>query len=100
VSANLRIVPDISIFVRGDADGDVDVDISDPIWTLDHLFLGGQVPRCPDAADANDDGRIDLSDPIATLAWLFLGGHPLAAPYGSAGKDPTPDGLPGCIGGR
>ena len=64
--------------MRGDANGDTNIDISDPVHTLQHLFLGGPAPACAATADANADGAIDISDPTYTLQHLFLGGpaHP------------------------
>jgi hypothetical protein len=90
------ILPDGTIFRRGDATDDDAVDISDPVRSLGYLFLGDEAPRCIDAADANDDGALNIADPIATLTWLFLGGTPLPAPGPEAGHDPTPDALPEC----
>jgi hypothetical protein len=95
VNGVVNILPDGSIFVRGDSNGDGSVDISDPVATLDSLFLGGPQPRCEDAADANDDGAMDLTDAVATLDALFLDPEPLPAPYPDAGADPTADTL-GC----
>lgn len=60
------------VFVRGDSDGDGEVVLSDAVFTLNYLFLGGAVPSCLDAADANDDGELDIADPILTLIQLFL----------------------------
>ena len=64
--------------VRGDANGDLEVNISDPTYTLQWLFLGGDAPPCEAAADSNGDGDINISDPTYSLQWLFLGGpaHP------------------------
>ena len=94
--ASVQVVPDISLFIRGDANGDRKVDISDPQRTLSFLFLGGLQPYCLDAADANDDGRLDVSDPIATLGSLFLGTGPLPPPNDTPAEDPTPDSF-GCL---
>jgi hypothetical protein len=82
-------------FLRGNSNGDVAVDISDAVYTLAFLFLGGPSPSCRDAADANDDGAIDISDAVYTLAFLFLGG-PAPPPPGPTvpGPDPTEDALP------
>ena len=46
-------------FVRGDANVDGTVDISDPVFTLVFLFSGA-VPGipCQDAADANGDAGV------------------------------------------
>ncbi len=79
-------------FIRGDADGDGDVTITDPIFTLQYLFRRGDEPPCPAAADSNDDERIDITDAIQTLFVLF-GGERMPRPYPQAGPDPTP-GLP------
>jgi hypothetical protein len=81
-------------FIRGDANGDGPIDLSDAISTLLFLFAGGAV-ACADAADANDDGALDISDPIDVLFYLFAGGGQPAAPFPDPGIDPTADGL-GC----
>ncbi len=86
-------------FVRGDANGDRLVDITDGISILDFLFLGGRVPPCFDAADANDSGgdALDISDAVSLFGFLFLGSLPaLPAPgHEACGPDPTAD-LLGC----
>jgi hypothetical protein len=91
----LQIVGDLAIFVRGDANDDGAVNISDPVHTLGHLFAGDASLDCEDAADANDDGEVNISDPIATLGRLFLGDGFLPPPSRSPGVDPTRDEL-GC----
>jgi hypothetical protein len=84
-------------FLRGDADGDGQLAITDPIAVLSRLFLGGEALPCDDAADSNDDGEVNLSDPITTLDRLFLGGEVLPPPGPAAcGEDPTADALPPC----
>jgi hypothetical protein len=94
VGSVIQIVPDISLFRRGDSNGDSLVNISDAMATLGFLFLDGRKPHCLDAADANDDGSLDMSDPIFTLDYLFRGVTvALPPPNGEPGTDPTPDGL-------
>jgi hypothetical protein len=81
-------------FLRGDTNGDRDVDISDPIKTLGILFLGDPPVGCFDAADANDSNVVDLSDAVHTFNFLFQGGEEPAAPGRlECGADPTADGL-------
>lgn len=92
-----------SQFIRGDSNIDGMRDISDPIFTLRHLFHGGLTPACQDAADTNDDGIIDLSDATMLLWFLFQGTVEPPAPGGFCGPDPTPDELtclshPPCVG--
>jgi hypothetical protein len=91
----INIVGDVGYFVRGDSNRDGAVNITDPVATLNYLFLGNESPRCMDAADANDDGSVEVSDPIATLQFLF-GGAQMLPPPRTAGPDPTPD-LLGCL---
>ncbi|MEM7263015.1 MAG: hypothetical protein AAF488_13565, partial [Planctomycetota bacterium] len=86
-------IGDFTVFIRGDSNGSNTVDLSDSVYTLSFLFLGGPAPTCYDAADATDDGIIDISDPVTTLNMLFLGGPVLPEPYPAPGEDPTPDGM-------
>lgn len=83
-------------FIRGDADLDGLVNITDAVYTLMALFLGGEALPCLDAADANDVGRVDISDPIFTLRFLFLGGPQIPAPFPTAGEDLSPPTALGC----
>jgi hypothetical protein len=88
-------LPPPAEFIRGDANLDARLDISDPVAALVHLFAGGVALGCLDAADSNDDGAVDLSDALRTLGHLFLGEGGLPPPFPERGLDPTPDGL-GC----
>jgi hypothetical protein len=80
-------------FRRGDANGDGNIDITDGIFTLGFLFLGGRAPGCPKAADANDSGVLDITDAIFVLNFLFLGGRAPPAPHPTCGEDETEDAL-------
>ena len=84
-------------FLRGDSNGDRQIDITDVISVLGFLFQGASAPWCSDAADANDDGEIDISDAVRILVWLFLRDGELPAPFAAGpGQDPTIDGLGDC----
>ena len=48
-------------FVRGDVDGDAQVDWSDAARLLAYLLWSGDL-ACRDAADVDDGGRVDLVD--------------------------------------
>ena len=80
-------------FLRGDGNGDGTIDLTDAVYTLNYLFLGGAVPVCLDAADADDSEEVQLTDAIYTLGFLFSGGAPPPAPYPDCGEDPTAEGL-------
>ena len=86
-------------FIRGDADQSGILEITDAIFTLNHLFLGGKDPYCLDALDTDDDGQVLINDPVGVLLHLFAGTFTIPAPTGAAGKDPSPDGL-SCDNGR
>ena len=61
-------------FRRGDADDNGSLQLTDGIFILNFLFLGGADPVCGDAADADNNGAIQLTDGIFILNFLFLGG--------------------------
>jgi hypothetical protein len=93
INGRIDIIGDVTVFVRGDSNGDGLLDISDPQTTLGYLFLGSGGPRCLDACDVNDDGAVDITDAIAALEFLFLGGFPIPPPFDGPGLDRTEDSL-------
>jgi hypothetical protein len=89
-------------FVRGDANHDGFVSISDALMIRRHLFTGGPPPTCRDAGDVNDDGQILLDDHNEVLTRLFNfrtdgWASVFPEPYPLAGLDPTADDLPCAI---
>lgn len=67
-------------FKRGDSNADGEVDLSDSIFTLNWLFVGGEPASCFEAADTNGDAEIDISDAVGGILFLFLGGPEPPAP--------------------
>lgn len=95
--AHIALVPASSPepgFLRADADGSLKLDITDAVFTLGYLFLGGPTPSCLKAADADDSGKLEITDVIFTLGFLFLGSAAPPAPTNDCGLDPTTDELP------
>lgn len=84
-----------SKFMRGDANGDGFIDISDAVRVLITLFRSPELSSCDDAMDANDDGQLDVSDAVTVLVYLFRDGKASPAPLMECGDDPTEDAL-GC----
>jgi hypothetical protein len=84
-------------FLRGDSDASGEFDITDGVFTLNYLFIGGPAPPCPDSADTDGSGDLNITDAIAVLNYLFLG-HEAPAPPGpdSCGRDPVADELGAC----
>jgi len=69
------------VWIRGDANGDERLDISDPILMLGRLFLGDLTREtCAPALDVNGDELFDISDPIILLRFLFQGDQLLPPP--------------------
>jgi hypothetical protein len=84
-----------TLFHRGDPSDDGEIDITDAILLLAHLFRGGAAPGCLEAADADDDGGLNLTDAVFILDFLYLGGPPPPHPGPTtdpcgAGSGPLP----------
>ncbi len=91
------VLPAGGTFIRGDANGDAEVDISDAISILTFMFNDGPDGGCQDASDVNDDGALDISDPIGVLGYLFQAGEKPRAPFPGPGQDLSKDDLPECV---
>lgn len=92
----VREPPVEQVFIRGDVNLDILVDIADIIFHLNYTFLDGPTPLCLDAGDANDDGVSDISDSIFLMYYLFLDGPQPWPPFHTPGTDFTPDNI-GCV---
>ena len=78
-------------FVRGDANGDGRLDISDAVAILLYLFQGSEILTCEDHGDVDDNGALQLTDPVLALSFMFREGPSPAPPYPEPGLDPTED---------
>jgi hypothetical protein len=67
-------------FLRGDANGDRAINISDVVYLINYLFVGGSVPQPWQAGDVNCDGMINASDVVYLINYLFIGGPPPCEP--------------------
>ena len=93
--------PALPTFVRGDANSDGEVNITDGVAILGFLFAGDVSLACLDAANTTDSGGLNISDAVSLFGWLFQSGttppppSPSAGSYSSAdcGPDPTDDAL-------
>lgn len=73
------------LFRRGDTNADGELNLSDAVFLLNGLFLGGAQPRCRAASDVNGDAAVNLSDAVSVLNHLFLGGPGPVAPFPECG---------------
>ena len=83
--ASLQVQADETSFIRGDANDDSMVNLTDAIFILSHLFMGGQGPACLAAADSTGNRSLDLSDSVFLLNFLFNGGDAPPAPFPECG---------------
>jgi len=77
-------------FIRADANGDLAVDVADPIFLGAYLFGGGAAPPCKAAGDSNGDLALDVADMVHILSHLFSGGASPGAPFPDCGEEPAP----------
>ena len=71
---DVKIEPIVHRFLRGNANADDNTDLSDAVFILSYLFIGGAAPSCEDAADSDDNGALEITDAVYLLNFLFLGG--------------------------
>ena len=60
--------------IRGDANSDAEVTVSDVVFLVNYLFKGGPAPLLRESGDANCDGKITVSDAVYLINFLFKGG--------------------------
>ena len=73
-------------FIRGDCNQDLSVNLTDGIFLLNFLFLGGLEPECTAACDNNADGDLNITTAVFIFNFLFLGGPEPPAPTGDCAR--------------
>ena len=91
----VTVVDDSELFIRGDANRDGSVNMTDVIAILTDLFRT-PVVTCHDAADVDDDGNVVISDAIALASFLFNGAAAPEAPHPQPGRDSLVEDSIGC----
>ncbi len=71
--------PGCCIGIRGNVDGDINdqADISDLVYLVDFIFVGGLAPVCLEEADldgVDNSINIDMSDLVLIVDFIFSGG--------------------------
>lgn len=59
----------------GDADGNGIVDLADPVYMVQYLFLGAAAPVCPAQWDANGSGKVNIVDVIRIIGYTLYAGE-------------------------
>ncbi len=65
--------PGIS-FLCGDADGFGSVSVSDVVYLINYIFVGGLAPFPLQAGDVDCAGIINISDAVYLINYIFAGG--------------------------
>jgi Dockerin type I domain len=60
--------------ICGNANGDEAVNVSDAVFIINYVFVGGLEPYPYLAADANCDSTVDVSDAVWIINYIFVGG--------------------------
>ncbi len=63
-------------YLRGDANKDGKVSLSDIVYLINYLFKFGPAPEPTQSGDANCDGKVSLSDIVYLINYLFKFGPP------------------------
>jgi hypothetical protein len=82
----IRFEADEPTFVRGDANGDGMLDISDVIAILGVAYFNDEPGPCLEAMDAAGDGVITFFDAGRVLTYLFLGSYAPSPPFPECGR--------------
>jgi len=67
-------------YITGDANRDGEINITDIVYLINNLFIGGPPPTPLVAGDANCDGKINVVDVVYLINYLFIGGPPPCEP--------------------
>ncbi|HWR81732.1 MAG TPA: hypothetical protein VN285_00360 [Candidatus Deferrimicrobium sp.] len=60
----------------GDVDGSGFIEIPDPIYLGEYMFLSGPAPQPPNSGDVNSDCSINIADVVALVEHVLLSGQP------------------------
>jgi hypothetical protein len=75
-------------YVCGDANSDTTVNVSDAVWIINYVFVGGGPPEPLKAGDPNCDETVNVSDAVWIINYVFMGSN--------APCDTNADGIPDC----
>ena len=86
-NGSITLNPVVTIdWLRGDANGDSQVNVADAIWIISELFVSGPASSCAIARDANADSKYDIADPTYIIQYRFISGPMPSAPFPDCGQ--------------
>lgn len=75
---NMNFIPDECevLFLCGDANNDSGVNVSDAVFIINYVFVGGDAPDPIDSGEVNCDDSVNVSDAVYIINYVFVGGTP------------------------
>ncbi len=61
-------------YICGDANSDGNVNVSDAVYIINYIFIGGNPPDPLEAGEVNCDGNVNVSDAVWIINYIFIGG--------------------------
>jgi len=74
--------------ICGDANNDASVNVSDAVWIVNYVFIGGPEPDPFLSGEVNCDGSVNISDAVWIINYVFIEGNDPC--------DVNGDGFPDC----
>jgi PKD repeat protein/sugar lactone lactonase YvrE len=65
----------IIIAMCGDSNSDISVNVSDAVWIINYVFVGGDPPDPLLVGDVNCDSSVNVSDAVWIINYVFVGGN-------------------------
>jgi hypothetical protein len=73
--SNDNDIGDACDYICGDANSDEDVNVSDAVYIINYVFVGGDAPDPLESGDVNCDDTCNVSDAVWIINYVFVGGN-------------------------
>ncbi|HDS01724.1 MAG TPA: hypothetical protein ENO07_06860, partial [candidate division Zixibacteria bacterium] len=71
---SIEIIPAEPEYICGDANADENVNVSDAVYIINYVFIGGLEPEPYESGEVNCDGAVNVSDAVYIINYIFVGG--------------------------